>query len=47
MRIRDEDENGEISYISPNLFLDVSVKTKQYLQLSYKVISKALEDLTK
>ncbi len=47
MRIRDEDENGEVSYISPNLFLDVSVKTKQYLQLSYKVISKALEDLTK
>ena len=47
MRIRDVDENGEVSYISPNLFLDVSVKTKQYLQLSYKVISKALEDLTK
>ncbi len=47
MRIRDEDENGEVSYISPNLFLDVSVKTKQYLQLSYKVISKALDDLIK
>lgn len=47
MRIRDKNENEEISYISPNLFLDVSVKTKQYLQLSYKVISKALEDLIK
>lgn len=47
MRIRDKDENGELIYISPNEFLDVSVKTKQYLQLSYQVISKALEDLTK
>ncbi len=47
MRIRDKNENEEINYISPNLFLDVSVKTKQYLQLSYKVISKALEDLIK
>ena len=42
MRIRDKDENGELVYISPNLFLDISIKTKQYLQLSYQIISKAL-----
>jgi EAL domain-containing protein (putative c-di-GMP-specific phosphodiesterase class I)/GGDEF domain-containing protein len=47
MRIRDKDANGELIYISPNLFLDVSVKTKQYLQLSYQVISKALNELPK
>ena len=47
MRIKDTDENGETVYISPHLFLDVSIKTKQYLQLSNQVISKALNDLTK
>ena len=47
MRIKDTDENGKIVYISPYLFIDVSVKTKQYLQLSNQVISKALNDLTK
>ena len=47
MRIRDKDTNGELIYISPNIFLDVSVKTKQYLQLSYQVISKALNELSK
>ena len=45
MRIKDINEKGEIIYLSPNLFLDVSIKTKQYLQLSYQVISKALVDL--
>ena len=47
MRIRDKDENGELVYISPNLFLDISIKTKQYLQLSYQIISKALVLLPK
>jgi EAL domain-containing protein (putative c-di-GMP-specific phosphodiesterase class I)/GGDEF domain-containing protein len=47
MRIKDTDENGKIVYISPYLFIDVSVKTKQYLQLSNQVISKALIDLIK
>lgn len=47
MRIKDTDENGETVYISPYLFLDISVKTKQYLQLSHQVISKALVDLMK
>ncbi len=47
MRIKDTNENGETVYISPYLFLDISVKTKQYLQLSHQVISKALVDLMK
>lgn len=47
MRIEDVNEKGEITYISPYLFLDISVKTKQYLQLSNQVISKALNDLIK
>jgi c-di-GMP phosphodiesterase len=47
MRIEDTNEKGETTYISPYLFLDISVKTKQYLQLSNQVISKALNDLIK
>ena len=47
MRIKDLNENGETVYLSPYLFLDISVKTKQYLQLSNQVISKALSDLLK
>ena len=47
MRIKDTNENGETIYLSPYLFLDISVKTKQYLLLSNQVISKALSDLTK
>jgi hypothetical protein len=33
MRIRDKNNEGETIYLSPYLFLDISVKTKQYLQL--------------
>jgi EAL domain-containing protein (putative c-di-GMP-specific phosphodiesterase class I)/GGDEF domain-containing protein len=47
MRIKDVDENNKTIYLSPYLFLDISIKTKQYLQLSNQVISKALTDLTK
>jgi c-di-GMP phosphodiesterase len=47
MRIKDINERGENIYLSPNFFLDISVKTKQYLQLSNQVISKALKDLGK
>lgn len=47
MRIKDINEKGETIYLSPYLFLDISVKTKQYLQLSNQVISKALNDLVK
>ena len=45
MRIKDIDKDGKVSYILPNLFLDVAIKTKQYLQISNQVISKALSDL--
>lgn len=47
MRIKDKNNEGEIIYLSPYLFLDVSIKTKQYLQLSNQVISKALADLSR
>ena len=47
MRIEDLNEKGEIVYLSPYFFLDISVKTKQYLQLSNQIISKALKDLKK
>lgn len=47
MRIKDINEKGETIYLSPYLFLDISVKTKQYLQLSNQVISQALNDLVK
>lgn len=47
MRIRDKNENNEECFLSPYLFLDVSIKTKQYLQLSNQVISKAFADLSK
>lgn len=47
MRIKDINEKGETVYLSPYLFLDISVKTKQYLQLSNQIISKAFADLSK
>lgn len=47
MRIKDKNKEGEIIYLSPYLFLDVSIKTKQYLQLSNQVISKAFADLSR
>ena len=47
MRIEDINEKGEVVYLSPYFFLDISVKTKQYLQLSNQIISKALKDLKK
>ncbi len=47
MRIKDKNEKGETVFLGPYLFLDVSVKTKQYLQLSNQVISKAFADLSK
>lgn len=47
MRLKDKNNDGETVYLSPYLFLDVSVKTKQYLQLSNQVISKAFADLSK
>jgi diguanylate cyclase (GGDEF)-like protein len=47
MRIKDINEKGDIVYLSPYFFLDISIKTKQYLQLSNQIISKALKDLRK
>ena len=47
MRIKDKNEQGEKIYLSPYLFLEVSIKTKQYLQLSNQIISKAFDDLSK
>ena len=47
MRIEDINEKGEVVYLSPYFFLDISVKTKQYLQLSNQILSKALKDLKK
>ena len=47
MRLKDKNDEGETIYLSPYLFLDISVKTKQYLQLSNQVISKAFADLSK
>ena len=47
MRIEEIDEEGNITYLLPHEFLDISIKTKQYLQLSNDVISKALNDLSK
>lgn len=47
MRIKDVDDEGKEVFLLPYLFLDVAVKTKQYLQLSNHVISKALADLNR
>ncbi|MDZ7817673.1 MAG: EAL domain-containing protein [Aliarcobacter sp.] len=47
MRIRDKNADGETIYLGPYLFLDISIRTKQYLQLSNQVISKAFADLSK
>jgi len=47
MRLKDIDENGEVEYLLPYQFFEVAIKTKQYLQLSHQVISKALADLSR
>ena len=47
MRIKDVNSEGATIYLSPYLFMDVSIKTKQYLGLSNQVISKAFTDLAK
>jgi len=41
MRIKQVDENNEIKIVSPFFFLDISLKTKQYDALSYRLIDKA------
>ena len=47
MRMEDVDEHGNQIYISPFKFLDISVKTKQYLTLSNIMIDKSLDLLKK
>ncbi|MBP7742317.1 MAG: EAL domain-containing protein [Aliarcobacter sp.] len=47
MRIKDINDEGETIYLSPNLFMDVSIKTKQYIQLSNQVFLKTFENLSK
>lgn len=43
MRMRKMDSNKEESYISPFIFLDIAIKTKQYSRLSEIIIRKALD----
>lgn len=47
MRLKNESNDGKVEYILPYEFLDVAIKTKQYLLLSSQVITKALNDLDK
>lgn len=47
MRMEDVDEEGNQIFISPFKFLDISVKTKQYLTLSNIMIDKSLDLLNK
>jgi len=42
MRIKQFTEQGEVKIISPFFFLDISMKTKQYNALSYRLISEAI-----
>ena len=43
MRMKKIDDKGELTYISPFIFLDIATKTKQYARLSEIVIRKALQ----
>lgn len=47
MRIRDFDSNNEAIILTPDKFLGISFKTKQYLELSKIIISKSLDNLMK
>lgn len=47
MRIRDFDSNNEAIILTPDKFLGISFKTKQYLELSRIIISKSLDNLLK
>lgn len=47
MRIRDFDSNNEAIILTPDKFLGISFKTKQYLELSKIIISKSLDNLLK
>ncbi|WP_133165397.1 EAL domain-containing protein, partial [Aliarcobacter cryaerophilus] len=47
MRIKDFDCNNEPVIVTPDKFLGISFKTKQYLELSRIIISKSLDNLLK
>jgi len=47
MRIEDFDDNSENVFITPDKFLGISFKTRQYLELSRIIISKSFENLLK
>lgn len=45
MRIKDINKNNEEEYILPYKFLDVAIKTKQYINLANQLFGKAFETL--
>jgi diguanylate cyclase (GGDEF)-like protein len=45
IRIKREKQNGEIEYLAPNDFLDLSMMTKQYLQLTKFMIESTLKKM--
>lgn len=45
IRIRRENENGQTEYLAPEKFLDLSVMTKQYLQLTKFMIESVFETM--
>jgi len=45
IRIKRQKENGEIEYLAPNDFLDLSMMTKQYLQLTKFMIESTLKKM--
>lgn len=47
MRIKDQKEGESPIYITPDKFLGISFKTKQYLELSRTIVSKSLDNLHK
>ncbi|WP_066428473.1 EAL domain-containing protein [Aliarcobacter thereius] len=47
MRIEDKDQYNQNIVVTPDKFLGISFKTKQYLELSKTVISKTLKNLLK
>jgi len=47
MRIEDFDDDKKAIFITPDKFLGISFKTKQYLELSRIVVSKSFENLLK
>lgn len=47
MRIEEFNEDSEAIFITPDKFLGISFKTKQYLELSKIIVSKSFENLLK